>query len=232
MTKLNLDNRLSSMADLVRQGAVFADIGTDHGYLPVFLILEGRVERAVLGDVNAGPLATARATAEDFGVSDRVKLVLTDGLTGLSDEGLTDIAVCGMGGDLIARILSDAPFIKNNGIRLILQPMTRPGVLRRALASLGFEIVSERYSISQGKYYVGFAAEYRGEAREMTLYEAELGLGDFLPSDKDAYIGYLQGRIRAYTGAIDGKSAAGESLGDLPCLKDYAEKLISRAENK
>lgn len=178
------DKRLCAAAKLVRQGAVFADIGTDHALLPVFLCKTGRVTRAVAADINMGPLAAARTQVEREGLSHMVKLVLTDGLSGLEKEGLTDIAICGMGGELIVSILSHAPFVKKEGIRLILQPMTHAADLRCYLAKEGFRIVEECTALAKGKCYFCFAAEYTGIPGSLSRLEAAFGRRETrMPSD-------------------------------------------------
>ena len=179
------DKRLCAAAELVRQGAVFADIGTDHALLPVFLCKKGRIARAVAADINVGPLAAARMQVEAEGVSHMVKLVLTDGLSGLEKEGLTDIAICGMGGELIVSILSSAPFVKNKQLRLILQPMTHASDLRYYLAKEGFRIVEERTAIAKGKCYFCFAAEYTGIPYTLTRIEAAFGRRDTMKKNAD-----------------------------------------------
>ena len=93
MIKADITKRLLSAGELVREGAVLADVGTDHGYLPIYLILRGKIERAILSDINAGPLETARANAASSGVSQYVELVLTDGAKALSDKGATDYSI-------------------------------------------------------------------------------------------------------------------------------------------
>lgn len=190
------DKRLGAAAELVRQGAVFADIGTDHALLPVFLCKTGRITRAVAADINIGPLAAARAQVEAEGVSHLVKLVLTDGLSGLENEGLTDIAVCGMGGELIVSILAGAPFVKDTRVRLILQPMTHVSDLRYYLAREGFRIVEERTALAKGKCYFCFAAEYTGIPYTITRTEAAFGCRATMEKS-DALLSLVEKEMRA-----------------------------------
>lgn len=173
--KSQLDGRLLAAASFVRQGARFADIGTDHAYLPIRLLQEGRISYALAADVGEGPLARAAAHIAACGLGGQVETVLTDGLAGLADYGLTDIAICGMGGELIVSILSAAPFIRTGAIRLILQPMTRAAVLRRYLAAEGFAILAERPCTAAGRFYSCLCATYDGVVRTLTPAEAEVG---------------------------------------------------------
>ena len=203
MRDFTIDRRLLSAADLVRQGAVFADIGTDHAYLPIFLLSRGVIDRAVCADINAGPLDSARANVKAHGFSDKVDFYLTDGARELFDTGATDYAVCGMGGELIARIIDDAPHLKCENVNLILQPMSRQASLREYLYTHGFSIDSERYSYSAGKYYVCIRATYTGECVTLSDVDYELGLKQ-LQSD-ESYLGYLRTKYNALCRAIDGK---------------------------
>lgn len=211
MINSSLDKRLLSCADYVRAGAVFADIGTDHGYLPLFLLRSGRIERAYLSDVNEGPLSSARANAASEGLLDRCEFTLADGAAALSGKGITDYAICGMGGELIASIIDAAEHLKVTGVRLILQPMTKQAHLRKYLLTSGFEIIAESYSFAEGKYYVTIVAEYVGESREGDIFECELGSESVREGDRVAYIGYLEGKARALNKSLSGKMHAGLS---------------------
>lgn len=208
------DERLRTAAELVRQGAVFADIGTDHAYLPVFLCETERIVRAVAADIGEGPLAVAREHISARGLSHRIRTHLADGLTGLENEGLTDIAICGMGGELIVQILSAAPFIRDEGIRLILQPMTHAADLRYYLAREGFAITEERLARAAGKYYFCFAASFTGKPNFIDRLTAEMGKGN---ENSPYYATVLRQKI-----ASQEKKCAGLALGGLPDEEELA----------
>ncbi len=209
MTGGALGARLSSVAGLVRQGAVFADIGTDHGYLPIFLLSEGIIERAVLSDINEGPLASARQNAEEAGLSDKVELILADGAAALSGMGITDYAICGMGGELIADIIESAEHLRSKDVSLLLQPMTRQAQLRRYLFSHGFSVITESYSTEDRRHYVTMLARYTGKCREISDAEAEIGTKPIDYVNKCSQISYLNGKIASYKKTIEGKTLGG-----------------------
>ena len=212
-----LDARLSAAAAFVRPGAVFCDVGTDHAYLPIHLVKSGRAARALATDVREGPLAAARAHIAGAGLSDRIEAVLTDGLAGLEGRGLTDIAICGMGGELIARILEDAPFVKDEGVRLILQPMTRPGAVRRYLAENGFAIDGERLCTAAGRIYSCICAHFTGRAYSLTPARAEVGTPTLDGEARALFASLLCRRIAAAE-----EKLAGLSQGGLPTTEEVA----------
>ena len=219
------DKRLGAAAELVRQGAVFADIGTDHALLPVFLCQTGKVLRAIAADINEGPLAAAKAQVTSAGLTDKITLRLTNGLLGLEDEGLTDIAICGMGGELITEILSCAPFVRHRDIRLILQPMTHARDLRYYLAREGFAIVEERTATANGKCYFCFAAEYTGEPYTITRTEATFGKIERGRAD-DTLIALIEKEKRGQEKKCRGLRAGGISdSGEEAYLSDLTELL-------
>ena len=211
MMRCAINARLFSAAELVRQGAVFADIGTDHAYLPLFLLNEGKICRAVCADINEGPLDSARRNASATGLSDFVDFVLTDGAAALSGKGITDYAICGMGGELIADIIDRAPHLRDGALNLILGPMSRQGTLRKYLASHGFEIKLESYSTDSGKHYVTLLATYTGACREIDEFEAEIGAKNAKYVNKSAQISYLKTKMQAFTRQRDGKIRGGDT---------------------
>ena len=210
MNNSALDARLLSVAALVRRGARFADVGTDHAYLPLYLLDEGVIASAVAADIAEGPLATARANVVAAGREGEVSLLLANGLSGMDGLGLTDIAICGMGGELIVDILMAAPFVKNPDIRLILQPMSRWEVLRAYLASEGFSVLAERYSIAAGRAYLSLAASYTGVPYEVDPITAVLGERSLrIPEDNAAYTAFLATREREALTRLSGKKSVG-----------------------
>ena len=126
------DKRLCAAADLVRQGAVFADIGTDHGKLPIYLAKVGKIKRAVASDINEMPLAKAVSNIKKYGFEDVIDTYLTDGLKGIEKFSPDCVVIAGMGGELIEQILSNSTLDKNN-VKFILQPMTKEESLQNQL---------------------------------------------------------------------------------------------------
>jgi tRNA (adenine22-N1)-methyltransferase len=122
---LKLDSRLAAVADNIKPCRTIADIGSDHAYLPIFLLLQNTAERAIVTDIHSGPLQNSRENAVHYGVSDRCDFRLGDGFSPLRMREANTIAICGMGGDTIASILTKSAGVTWNCRRLVLQPMTR-----------------------------------------------------------------------------------------------------------
>ena len=227
MMNFTLDGRLSSAAKFVRQGARFADIGTDHAYLPIFLLKTGVISYAVSSDINEGPLASARMHAREALVFDKMDFVLTDGADALSEYNVSDIAICGMGGELIADIITRATFFHKDGIRLILQPMSRIAAVRVALAELGFGIVAEEYSAAQGKPYVTVCADFCGVKHTLSEIEAEFGEEKFLLPLTEKKRAYFEKKRNALKRAAEGKAEGGISDSAEARLYSYINGILS-----
>lgn len=190
---MNLDKRLGTAAALVRHGARVADIGTDHAYLPVYLVQTGVCPSAIASDIGKGPLEAARHTVTAAGLTDTISLRLGDGLAGIAPDEVDDIVIAGMGGETIAAILQAAPWVKNPTLRLILQPMTRAEDLRRFLLTNGFSVLQERLIQDSRHLYPVLAAVYTGEVctDELPCYA-----GFFAPEEGRPYRCMMAGHLR------------------------------------
>ncbi len=212
MKKLKLTRRLAAAFTLIRQDSILADIGTDHAYLPIYSILEGRCKKAFASDIGEGPLERARANIALFDVSVSVQTVLTDGAA-YFEKVANEFVIAGMGGELIYRIISDAPFLKNGDIHLILQPMTKVPFLRQALAEGGFNIEREILVREDGKIYTIMSVYYDGVKRSLT--ETEILLGRIEDALNDSNSKLMCDLISSITHDIDnriyGKRESGQS---------------------
>ena len=175
MGKIKLDARLSAVASLVRKGSRVADIGTDHGYLLCWLIENGICPGGIAADINKGPLENAKRTVIEAGVSDKVELILSDGLKNIAENSCDDIVLAGMGGNLIADILSACPWIYNKNLHIVAQPMSHGEVLREFYLNNGFDILEEKTATDGKRLYCVISAVYTGVKTERDLSYIYLG---------------------------------------------------------
>ena len=149
--KINLSDRLFRVAGFVEHGAVPADVGTDHAYVPIYLLQNGVSPRAYATDNRPGPLKNAGIDAKKYGVEERLVLYLCDGLALCDPECLDTVIIAGMGGETMIHILEQTPWALEK--RLILQPQTKLGELRRYLASKNLSILDAVLAADAGKFY-------------------------------------------------------------------------------
>jgi tRNA (adenine22-N1)-methyltransferase len=172
---MKLTPRLQAIAELIPPGSVVADIGTDHGYLPVYLLLERISHRAVAADVNRAPLEQARETVAAFNCLQKIDLRLGDGLHVLREEdGIDTVVMAGLGGRTIAGILAEGRDRLNSVNRLILQPMNEAGYLRHFLAGNGYAISQETLVMEGSRLYEIMVA-IPGRERERDRFRLSLG---------------------------------------------------------
>ena len=151
--ELSLQPRLALLASLVPQGAVLADVGTDHGYIPVCLRQRGVIDRAIASDIGREPLEHARRTAEEYGVGG-IDLRLCAGLDAIAPEECDTVLIAGMGGETIWGILAAAPWTRDGRHTLLLQPQTKIEELRLRLCENGYAVTREHLVRDKGKLYV------------------------------------------------------------------------------
>ena len=208
------DTRLRSAVPYLKKGGRVADIGTDHAYLPIYLVEQGVSARAIACDINQGPIESARKNIAATGLSDRIETLCTDGLCGVENFAPDDVMIFGMGGELIARILSDAPWTKAPSIRLILQPMTHAEILRRFLLREGYSIVDE-VLVKDEKIYQIICAEYSGMPQRKPYSELELLCGREPLRRRDALCDELFAHWSSVLSArVAGKQKAGSDTSE------------------
>lgn len=171
-----MNKRLELIASILPHGRGFADVGTDHGYLPVYMAQHGYSGKIIASDINEGPLSTAVASARQAGVEDRICFRLCDGLDGCGSEELDTVVIAGMGGDTICGILDRADWVMSRDILLILQPMTKAEVLRYWLTNNDFAICGEWLIDENGEIYQILSARFGART---PLSDAELFTGKY-----------------------------------------------------
>ena len=223
--------RLAATAALVGKGSV-ADIGSDHAWLPITLCLRG-TPSALASDLNEGPCSNARANIAALGLDEKIKVVCRPGLDGIEDFAPDNIVIAGMGGELIADILSASEYPRLSRCLLILQPMTMQDKLRRYLFSAGFAIREERVVCDEKKYYQILSCCYDGKTR--TAAHAELCYGKenlirFRTSPTADDLGFLRTQKRILERKIAGRRQAVEAVAGLDddlSLLALTEELLS-----
>ena len=150
---MQLSKRLQAVANLVTPGNRLADIGTDHGYVPIWLYEQGRIPSALAMDLREGPLQRAKEHIRMHGLDEKIKTRLSDGLEKLLPGEADSIVIAGMGGMLVVKILTQGQAVLDSVQELILQPQSDLDAVREYLHRTGFVIVQEEMVFEEGKYY-------------------------------------------------------------------------------
>lgn len=183
MNAQQLSHRLERVASFVPREAIVADIGSDHAYLPCYLVSNGLAERAVAGEVVKGPYESAKKQVAQEGLEERITVRLASGLAAIGpSDGVTAVTIAGMGGPLIASILDQDKERLDGVERLILQPNVHARAIREWAAANGWTIVDEEIIEENRKIYEIIVLERTEEAHQYT--EAELLLGPKLMMER------------------------------------------------
>ena len=212
--QLALQPRLHQLAQLVPEGCRLTDVGTDHGYLPVALLQQGRITAAIASDIGAEPLEHARRTALQYGVDD-IDFRLCAGLSDVAPEETDVIVIAGMGGETIISILQDAPWTADGQHRLLLQPMTKAAALRHWLADNGYTFTDEHLVEDKGRIY------------PILCVEALCGM---LLADDPRYAAYLTEHITKLRRSAEGLRRSSDPDGGR--LAAQAESLAAELEER
>ena len=187
---MQLSQRLSSVASMVTAGNCLADVGTDHGYVPIYLYERNIIPHAIAMDVNKGPLERATLHIAESGMKEAIETRLSDGLAALKPGEADSVVIAGMGGPLIIRILSAYPETTESLKELILQPQSEIPEVRIWLYENGYEIVEEHMVFEDGKYYPMFKAVKNPQAEKLSDLEYKFGKLSVL-GEKDVLKAYL-----------------------------------------
>ena len=198
MKEIKITPRLRAVASFVKKCKTVADIGTDHGFIPVYLIQNGLCENAIASDINIGPLNSAVKTAQTHGVSDKIEFVHAPGLEGISDGAADTVIIAGMGGETIIGILSEAEWLKAHRTHVILQPQSKLENLADFLSDNGYEVLGAKLVKDAGRLYIVLSISYTGSTDKSGLYFADMLKNDELFSE------YLTGIAKQLTLRLKG----------------------------
>lgn len=166
-----LPKRLQTIADLVDKNTVIADIGCDHGWLPIYLCLNNKIKKAYACDVAKMPLSKAQENVKKYNLDDNISFLLCDGLSKLNDD-VDQVIIAGMGGHLIAKIIDESPYQYNT---YILQPNTHHEVVREQLVKSNYRIIDEKMIVDQKKTYVIIKAQKSNDIIKYSSLEIKYG---------------------------------------------------------
>ncbi len=220
---LNLSERMLMAAKMVRKGNAVADIGTDHAYLPAYLILNGIAPKALACDVRKGPLENAKKTVEHYGIEGKITLRLSDGFDEIRPSEAEDFIMCGMGGTLMEQLVSRTHWLKDSSKRIIVQPQSHAEDIRKFFVENGFEILFEDACTDGGKLYCAIAAEYTGIKLQRPvsyIYTGELPKC----KNKEARL-YLENTVSRLRKKLEAERMHGSAD-----HAAYLEKIITEAE--
>lgn len=199
MKLVQLSERLLAAAGMVTKGNIVADVGCDHAYTSIYLCQAGIAPKVIAMDVNKGPLVGAKAHVEEAGLSEQIDIRLSDGLKKLLPGEADTVLLCGMGGLLMIKILSDYPEATASLKELILQPQSEVGEVRMFLHKQGYEITEEHMLKEDGKFYVMMRA-VKSEVPQAYETECDYVYGKLLLEEKNpVLLEYLdrEHRLRA-----------------------------------
>ncbi len=221
---MSLSKRLKCIAGFIGPSEAVADIGTDHGYIPIWLAENDHSRRIFASDIRKGPLNTAVENARNAGVDNRIEFRLCSGLEGYKADDADTVIIAGMGGETIIEILSAAPWTLDK--KLILQPQSKISELRSWLNEKGYDVAGGDIVDDTGRLYIVWKVQ-RG--RQKALSVRQLHIDDtLLNADKKLLAAYIDELIKKTGYKISGmKKSAKTDPGE---LEEYEEALRAFAE--
>ena len=232
MNRLPLSPRLKTLYDITPECNCFADIGTDHAYLPVYLCKNDKCKNAIASDIVKGPLERAKATIKKHNMEDRISVRLGGGVSTLEKNEADVVLVAGMGGLIIADILKDGIEVLKNVRNIILQPMTAVSNLREYLYNNNWKIEKEYLVKDNGKLYNIMTVSYTEEKLDYT--DTDIYIGRYLTDNKpELFEEYLDRKIINLNKKIEGLSlsTAEDAKDTLNKVQDMLKKITELKES-
>lgn len=172
---LKISNRLKKCADMVSGNSKIADIGTDHAYIPIYLLLQKKISHAIACDIGEGPLKNAEKNIKNYGLENDIEARLSDGFSNIKENEADEIVIAGMGGNMISNILNNCPWKNKHEKRFILNPMKYEEKLHEFLFSNGYEIQNEIAVKCCGKSYLIIDTRFTGKKYDPLPHELYIG---------------------------------------------------------
>lgn len=155
-------------ASLVTEGNRLADVGTDHGYIPIYLLLQKKIKSAIAMDINKGPLQRAKEHISLYELGDYIETRLSDGVAALQSGEVDSILIAGMGGGLVMHILEEGKEVCKQAKELILQPQSEIDHVRAYLRKEGYEFLQEEMVLEDEKFYPMMKVRYTGAEQKIS----------------------------------------------------------------
>lgn len=183
---IRISERLKTAAGLIGEGKRLADVGTDHGYVPIYLLAQGRIPCAIAMDINRGPIQRAQEHIRQYGMEAYIQTRLSDGVAALREGEVDTILIAGMGGGLVMHILESGSSVCKSVDELVLQPQSELARVRKFLAENGYVIEAEEMVKEDGKYYPMMRVHYAPRTMDAPSVERELAFsyGELLLKEK------------------------------------------------
>ena len=233
---MDLKGRLKLIADMTPPCDVVCDIGTDHAYIPIYLVMNKRCKRAVASDVRKGPIRVADKNIEKYGLENYIDTRVGDGLETLKDGEEDIIIIAGMGGLIISGIMEKGFDSAKKANLLLIQPMNSIDLVRKWLYENGFDICDERLCREERRIYNVLAAKWTGSVQKKE--EIYYYIGEKLFENRDELLeSYIQNKLRQLNKIIVEMEKMNDKNSDLRLknesirdglsrlLRDYQEEL-------
>lgn len=221
---MELKGRLKLIADLIPEGSILCDIGTDHAFIPIYAVAKGICSKVVAADIRTGPVRAATRNVTKHKMKDKIDVRLGGGLQPIMENELGTVIIAGMGGLLITEIFQESFEKAKNADYIILQPMNAVEVVRSYLYEKGFEIVAERLAVEESKIYNVICTKWTGNIKKADEFDCYIGNILLQGGDENLQL-YLDKKLGQLNTAISGMEQAKEEPDNLEEYKGIRDKL-------